>query len=49
MKNTKMQLSAETMNLGFVRQVEALSGSSVRRCFQCGKCSAGCPMRSFME
>jgi heterodisulfide reductase subunit C len=44
-----MQLSTETMNLGFVRKVEALSGSSVRRCFQCGKCSAGCPMRSFME
>jgi heterodisulfide reductase subunit C len=44
-----MELSAETMNLGFVRKVEALSGSSVRRCFQCGKCSAGCPMRSFME
>ncbi|KAF0214883.1 MAG: heterodisulfide reductase subunit [Geobacteraceae bacterium] len=44
-----MQLSIETMNLEFVRKVEALSGSSVRRCFQCGKCSAGCPMRSFME
>jgi heterodisulfide reductase subunit C len=44
-----MLLSTETMNLGFVQKVEALSGSSVRRCFQCGKCSAGCPMRSFME
>lgn len=49
MKNSKMTLSAETMNLDFVRKVEKLSGSSVRRCFQCGKCSAGCPMRSFME
>lgn len=49
MKHTKMTLSQETMNLGFVRKVEELSGSSVRRCFQCGKCSAGCPMRSFME
>lgn len=37
------------MNLDFVRKVEKLSGTSVRRCFQCGKCSAGCPMRSFME
>jgi heterodisulfide reductase subunit C len=44
-----MLLSRETMNLGFVKKVEALSGSSVRRCFQCGKCSAGCPMRTFME
>ena len=49
MKNTKMTLSTETMNLDFVKKVEALSGSSVRRCFQCGKCTAGCPMRSFME
>jgi heterodisulfide reductase subunit C len=44
-----MTLSARTMNLDFVRKVETLSGTSVRRCFQCGKCSAGCPMRSFME
>ena len=49
MKYSKMTLSDETMNLSFVRKVEQLSGSSVRRCFQCGKCSAGCPMRTFME
>ena len=49
MKNKLMHLSNETMNIGFVKKVEALSGSSVRRCFQCGKCSAGCPMSSFME
>ena len=49
MKNSKMHLSQATMNLDFVKKVEKLSGSSVRRCFQCGKCSAGCPMRSYME
>ncbi|GAB7025079.1 4Fe-4S dicluster domain-containing protein [Geotalea toluenoxydans] len=49
MKRKKMLLSNETMNIGFVNKVEALSGTSVRRCFQCGKCSAGCPMASFME
>jgi len=49
MKHTKMTLSTTTMNLDFVKKVEKLSGSSVRSCFQCGKCSAGCPMRSFME
>ncbi|BDV41198.1 Fe-S oxidoreductase [Geotalea uraniireducens] len=49
MKHSKMPLSTQTMNVDFVRKVEALSDSSVRRCFQCGKCSAGCPMRSFME
>lgn len=49
MKHSTMRLSTATMNQDFVKKVEALSGSSVRRCFQCGKCSAGCPMRSFME
>ena len=49
MKHSKMTLSQKTMNLDFVRKVETLSGSSVRHCFQCGKCSAGCPMREFME
>ena len=49
MKHAKMTLSQATMNLDFVKKVESLSGSSVRRCFQCGKCTAGCPMRSFME
>jgi len=48
-KNNKMLLSRETMTLDFVHKVANLSASSVRRCFQCGKCSAGCPMRSFME
>jgi len=49
MQKKKMLLSAETMDLNMVRKVEQLSGTSVRRCFQCGKCSAGCPMATFME
>ncbi len=44
-----MIISQETMDIDFVRKVEALSDTSVRRCFQCGKCSAGCPMATFME
>ncbi|MFZ4858725.1 MAG: 4Fe-4S dicluster domain-containing protein [Desulfuromonadaceae bacterium] len=49
MKKKKMIISQETMDVNFVRKVEALSGTSVRSCFQCGKCSAGCPMATFME
>jgi heterodisulfide reductase subunit C2 len=49
LKKKKMVISQETMDVDFVRKVEALSGTSVRRCFQCGKCSAGCPMATFME
>ena len=49
MKKKKMVLSQETMDVDFVRKVEALSDTSVRRCFQCGKCSAGCPMAAHMD
>lgn len=28
----------------FIRQVEEESGQVVARCYQCGNCSAGCPM-----
>ena len=48
-KKKKMYISQATMDVDFVRKVETLSGTSVRRCFQCGKCSAGCPMATFME
>jgi heterodisulfide reductase subunit C len=48
-KKKKMYISQATMDVDFVRKVESLSGTSVRRCFQCGKCSAGCPMATFME
>ncbi len=49
MQKKKMLLSAKTMDIKMVKKVELLSGTSVRRCFQCGKCSAGCPMATFME
>lgn len=28
----------------FIRQVEEESGQTVARCYQCGNCTAGCPM-----
>ena len=39
----------EIVNLGkpdtnFIRQVERESGQTVSKCYQCGNCSAGCPM-----
>ena len=30
-------------------QMTSFAGSSLRACLQCGKCTAGCPMRGFME
>ena len=28
----------------FIRAVEEQSGQTVSRCYQCGNCTAGCPM-----
>ncbi|MFQ5836042.1 MAG: 4Fe-4S dicluster domain-containing protein [bacterium] len=41
----------ETMNINnekrlkFIKKAEELSGEKVLSCYQCGKCSAGCPER----
>lgn len=36
-------------SLDFLREIEAHSGESVRRCFQCDRCATGCPMVSYMQ
>jgi len=33
----------------FLDEIEAHSGTSVRTCYQCGKCSAGCPVAYAMD
>ncbi len=42
---TVMTLPASSDKLG----IEQLSGTSLRDCYQCGKCSAGCPMADSMD
>ncbi len=37
-------ISLNRPDKAFIRQVEAESGQSVSRCYQCGNCTAGCPM-----
>jgi len=32
-----------------VREVEALSGQNLFACYQCGKCTAGCPAAEAMD
>ncbi|PKM82680.1 MAG: heterodisulfide reductase subunit C [Firmicutes bacterium HGW-Firmicutes-14] len=47
-------MSAEVINLSqlqndhgdFVERVRKMSGQDVRKCYQCGKCSAGCPVHN---
>ena len=35
--------------INFIEKVEQLSGEKVLSCYQCGKCSAGCPVVSAMD
>lgn len=32
-----------------ISEIHAISGVDVRACYQCGKCTAGCPMASTMD
>jgi len=38
------KLSCATVQSDFVKKVEELSGQDLLACYQCGKCSAGCPI-----
>ena len=33
----------------YIKKIEALSGQNVFECYQCGRCSASCPMAEDME
>ena len=45
----RMNISRRNINDPFVRKVEELSGQNLMACYQCGKCSAGCPAVSQMD
>lgn len=46
---TAIRLTAARLSGPFVRQVEKISGQRLLACYQCGKCSAGCPMAAHMD
>jgi heterodisulfide reductase subunit C2 len=43
------KLSSLTVHSNFVKKVEELSGQDLLSCYQCGKCSAGCPIAEDAE
>jgi len=45
----KNRLSAKDIKNELVQKVEELSGENVHACYQCGKCSAGCPFGKAMD
>lgn len=45
----RVELSFGKMRSDFIKKVAELSGQNVYLCYQCGKCSAGCPMGHAMD
>jgi heterodisulfide reductase subunit C len=43
-----MKLEAGARN-SLVERIREMTGENVLACYQCGKCSAGCPLASFMD
>jgi heterodisulfide reductase subunit C len=42
-------LSAQVIANSLLRRVEELSGQNIDLCYQCGKCSATCPLSAYMD
>lgn len=45
----RLKISRKQIQAEFVRKVEELSGQNLGACYQCGKCSAGCPIAYEMD
>lgn len=45
----RTKISAKSLRSDFVKKVEEISGENLPSCYQCGKCSAGCPMSFAMD
>lgn len=45
----RTQLSRRKIRDDFVKKIEEISGQQLLACYQCGKCSAGCPAVSEMD
>ena len=45
----RVEISPDRIQGEFATRVTELSGQNIRLCYQCGKCSAGCPMAFVMD
>lgn len=45
----RVNISQKKIRDPFVAKIEELSGQKILACYQCGKCSAGCPAVSEMD
>jgi len=47
--NTKMEIGTMDIKSEFAERISEISGANLFKCYQCGKCSAGCPMAESMD
>jgi heterodisulfide reductase subunit C len=45
----RLQISKASLESGLLKEVQDLSGENVWACYQCGNCSAGCPLSFAMD
>ncbi len=45
----KHSIQRQTLHPKMIELVEELSGQDIKNCYQCGKCSAGCPIAADMD
>ena len=45
----RVRISSKQVRSDLVKKVEEISGQNFLSCYQCGKCSAGCPMSFAMD
>ena len=45
----RVELSSKKLKSDFIKKVAEISGQNIYECYQCGKCSAGCPMCFAMD
>ncbi len=45
----KISLEKGALENPLIDELERISGETLRRCYQCGKCSAGCPVSFAMD
>ena len=47
--DTTLRITSARAGSDFVARIEKVSGQKLLACYQCGKCSAGCPMAAHMD
>ena len=44
-----VKISPKTVKTEFIEKLNVLSGQNIQQCFQCGTCTASCPMLDHMD